>query len=141
MKLLIINGPNLNMLGRREPGIYGSESYDDLVEKIRLYSEEKKVETVVFQSNHEGAIIDAIQDSYGKFDGIIINAGGYSHTSIAIHDALKSVSLPVVEVHISDIFKREEFRNFTYTGLVAEKSIIGHGTNGYLEAIDHFLQK
>ncbi len=141
MKILVINGPNLNMLGKREPGLYGTENYESLVEKIRLHSEKKNVETVVFQSNHEGAIIDTIQDAWGRFDGIVINAGAYSHTSIAILDALKSVSLPVVEVHITDISKREEFRHFTYTGLVAEKSIIGHGTDGYLEAIDYLINR
>lgn len=138
MKILVINGPNLNMLGIREVGIYGSETYSSLVDKIKDYAKERKVEVECKQSNYEGEIITFIQNAYfDKVDGIIINPGAYTHTSIAILDALKSVNIKTVEVHISDLSKREEFRQKSYVSLFAEKRIIGHGLNGYLEAIDY----
>ena len=138
MKILVINGPNLNMLGIREVGIYGSETYSSLVEKIKDYAKERKVEVECKQSNYEGEIVTFIQNAYfDKVDGIIINPGAYTHTSIAILDALKSVDIKTVEVHISDLSKREEFRQKSYVSLFAEKRIIGHGLNGYLEAIDY----
>ena len=136
MKLLVLNGPNINMLGIREPGIYGTETYKSLLEKIRRHCEKKQVEVKCFQSNHEGALVDEIQAAYGKFDGIVINPAAYTHTSVAILDALKAVSIPAVEVHISDVGTREEFRRFSYVSLVAKKTIVGHGTDGYLEAVD-----
>ena len=138
MKILVINGPNLNMLGIREVGIYGSETYSSLVKKIKDYAKERKVEVECKQSNYEGEIVTFIQNAYfDKVDGIIINPGAYTHTSIAILDALKSVNIKTVEVHISDLSKREEFRQKSYVSLFAEKRIIGHGLNGYLEAIDY----
>ncbi len=136
MKLLVLNGPNINMLGIREPGVYGKETYAALLEKIRSHCAEKHVEVKCFQSNHEGALVDEIQAAYGKFDGIVINPAAYTHTSVAILDALKAVSIPTVEVHISDVNTREEFRHFSYVSLVAKKTIVGHGTDGYLEAVD-----
>lgn len=141
MKILVINGPNLNMLGIREPHIYGSETYLDLVNLLNRYAEEKKIELEIYQSNHEGDIIDKIQAAYQKKDGLIINAGGYTHTSIAIMDAVKSVNIPSVEVHISDLKKREDFRQISYLSYVCEKTIIGKGLNGYLEAIDYLMTK
>ena len=136
MKILVINGPNLNMLGIREPGIYGKETYETLLEKIRTYADQCGVEISFYQSNHEGDLVDAIQGAYGKMDGIVINPGAYTHTSIAILDAAKAVGLPMVEVHISDVSKREAFRQISYIRAACQKHIIGHGTNGYLEAID-----
>ena len=141
MKLLVINGPNINMLGIREPGVYGRETYADLIEKIRRHCTEKHVEVKCFQSNHEGAIVDEIQAAYGKFDGIVINPAAYTHTSVAILDALKAVSIPTVEVHISDVNTREAFRHFSYVSLAAKKTIIGHGTDGYLEAVDWLFEQ
>lgn len=138
MKILVINGPNLNMLGIREVGIYGSETYSSLVDKIKDYAKESNIDVECKQSNYEGEIITFIQNAYfDKVDGIIINPGAYTHTSIAILDALKSVNIKTVEVHISDLSKREEFRQKSYVSLFAEKRIIGHGLNGYLEAIDY----
>ncbi len=141
MKLLVLNGPNINMLGIREPGVYGKETYAALLEKIRSHCAEKHVEVKCFQSNHEGAIVDEIQAAYGKFDGIVINPAAYTHTSVAILDALKAVSIPTVEVHISDVNTREEFRHFSYVSLAAKKTIVGHGTDGYLEAVDWLLEQ
>ena len=140
MKLLVINGPNLNMLGIREPDVYGSQTYADLVEYIRDYCENKSVAVDFFQSNHEGAIVDRIQEAYRKYDGIVINPAAYSHTSIAILDAIKAVGIPTVEVHISDINSREAFRKFSYVSLAAKKTITGKGFAGYLEAIDLLLE-
>ena len=138
MKILVINGTNLNMLGIREVGIYGSETYSSLVKKIKDYAKESNIDVECKQSNYEGEIITFIQNAYfDKVDGIIINPGAYTHTSIAILDALKSVNIKTVEVHISDLSKREEFRQKSYVSLFAEKRIIGHGLNGYLEAIDY----
>ena len=139
MKILVINGPNLNMLGIREPDHYGKETYADLVLKIQNYCAEKGVSVKCFQSNHEGALVDEIQNAYQNFDGIVINPGAYTHTSIAILDAVKSVNIPTVEVHISNLEEREDFRQISYIRLAAAKTITGHGTNGYLEAIDFLI--
>ena len=137
MTILVINGPNLNMLGIREPEIYGRETYDDLCQKIREHAEKRGVEVTLYQSNHEGDLVDVIQQAYGNTDGIVINPGGYTHTSVAIPDALKAVSIPAVEVHISDVDAREEFRKISYVRSACVKTIAGHGTDGYLEAIDY----
>lgn len=136
MRFLVVNGVNLNMLGIREKELYGKRDYSKLVEFIQESANLTGVEVECFQSNHEGELVEAIQRSYGKFDGIIINAGAYTHTSIAILDALKAVNLPTVEVHLTDISSREEFRKFSYTSLHAFKVIKGKGFNGYAEAID-----
>ena len=136
MKILVINGPNLNMLGIREPKHYGKETYADLISKIQNHCDEVGVEVEFFQSNHEGALVDEIQKAYGKIDGIVINPGAYTHTSIAILDAVKSVSIPTVEVHISKVDEREEFRKISFVRLACVKTIVGHGTDGYIEAID-----
>ena len=141
MKILVINGPNLNMLGIREPDHYGKETYKDLCEKIQKHADNKNAEVKIYQSNHEGDLVDEIQKAYGVFDGIVINPGAYTHTSIAILDALKSVSIPTVEVHISKVEEREDFRQVSYVRLASEKTITGHGTDGYLEAIDYLLEK
>ena len=135
MKFLIINGPNLNMLGIREPAIYGAQTYETLLGVISSACEEAGVEHEAFQSNHEGAIVDKIQEAYGKFDGIVINPAAYTHTSIAILDALKTVSIPTVEVHISDISAREEFRRHSFVSYVAIETIAGLGFEGYRRAI------
>lgn len=135
MKFLVINGPNINMLGIREPGIYGSESYSQLVEFIKKSCEELGVECECRQSNHEGDIVDMIQSAYGVFDGIVINPAAYTHTSVAILDALKAVNIPTAEVHISDISQRDEFRKFSYVSLVAQKTICGLGFEGYRQAV------
>ena len=140
MKLLVINGPNLNLLGLREPGIYGKGTLSDLEDFLRKVGEEEGVELSFFQSNHEGAIVDTIQAAYGVMDGIVINPAAYTHTSVAILDALKAVAIPTVEIHISDVNTREEFRRFSYVSLAAKKTIVGHGTDGYLEAIDWFCE-
>lgn len=141
MRLLVINGPNINMLGIREPDIYGYQTYRELCDDIREYGRDKGLDISCFQSNHEGTIIDQIQLAYHeKFSGIIINPAGYSHTSIAILDALKAVNIPVIEVHLTDISKREEFRQFSYVSLVAKKTITGHGFKGYFMAIDYFCE-
>ena len=141
MKILVINGPNLNMLGIREPGIYGTENYNSLLEKISAHAKEKKIEADFFQSNHEGALVDKIQEAYGVFDGIVINPGAYTHTSIALLDAVKAVGIPTVEVHISDLSKREDFRRISYIRLGCIASVIGKGTDGYLEAMDILLER
>ena len=139
MKILVLNGPNINMLGIREPDIYGKETYKDLCKLITDYAEEKGVEVKLFQSNHEGALVDEIQDAYGKFDGIVINPAAYTHTSVALLDALKSVGIPCVEVHISDVSKREDFRQTSYVRLACKKTFMGLGFNGYLRAIDFLI--
>ena len=141
MKILILNGPNINMLGMREPEIYGRETYYDLEEKVKKHGEEVGIEIEIFQSNYEGALIDTIQEAYGNTDGIVLNAGAYTHTSIALLDALKSVQIPTVEVHISKVEEREEFRQISYIRSYCEKTISGHGTDGYLEAIDYLRGK
>ena len=135
MKIMIINGPNLNMLGIREPAHYGKETYEDLLNKIRKHADERGVSVEFRQSNHEGDLVDYIQSTYGKFDGIVINPAAYTHTSIAILDALKAVGIPAVEVHISDVSQREEFRQISYAGMACCKTIMGHGLEGYREAI------
>lgn len=141
MKILVINGPNLNMLGIREPGIYGSETYATLLDKISAHAEKRGVSVEFFQSNHEGALVDRIQEAFGNTDGIVINPGAYTHTSIALLDALKAVGIPAVEVHISDVSKREEFRSVSYIRAACVGSVIGHGTDGYLEAMDMLIER
>lgn len=139
MRILIINGPNINMLGIREPDIYGRTTYVDLCAMIRDHAAESGTEVTIYQSNHEGDLVDAIQRAYGTQDAIIINPAAYTHTSVAILDALKAVALPAVEVHISDPDTREEFRRVSYVRSACVKTICGHGLNGYLEAIDYLL--
>ena len=141
MKLYVLNGPNLNMLGIREPSHYGDGTYGALCEKIEAHAKEKGVQVLLYQSNHEGAIVDKIQEAYFKgADGIVINPGAYTHTSIALLDAIKATSLPTVEVHISDVTKREDFRQVSYVRLAAVKTIVGHGLMGYLEACDYLFE-
>ena len=140
MKVLVMNGPNLNFLGIREPDKYGNETYNDLLEKISKHCNEIGVEVSFYQSNHEGDLVDAFQKAYfDKIDAIVINPGAYTHTSIALLDAAKSVMIPVAEVHITDVSKREDFRQISYIRHAAVHSVIGHGTDGYLEAIDLML--
>lgn len=141
MKILVINGPNINMLGIREPEIYGKESYAALCKLLDDTALALTVEIRHIQSNHEGAIIDAIQQAYGNTDGIVINPAGYTHTSVAILDALKAVSIPAVEVHISNVDARESFRQISYPGLYCEKTIKGHGIAGYREAIEYLVSR
>ena len=135
MKFLILNGPNLNLLGLREPAIYGSRDYAALVSLIQSVCREAAVECEIFQSNHEGALVDKIQEAYGVFDGIIINPAAYTHTSVAILDALKAVALPAVEVHLSDVSQRESFRQISYAGMACVKTYMGLGFDGYREAV------
>ena len=135
MKILVINGPNINMLGIREPGVYGRNTFADLLALIEETAREESLEIEQYQSNHEGDLVDKIQWAYGKIDGIVINPAAYTHTSIAILDALKAVSIPAVEVHISDVDAREPFRQISYAGLACAKTIKGHGLAGYKEAI------
>ena len=137
MKLLFLNGPNLNMLGVREPDIYGKQTYAALEEYIRSFCAELGIECEIYQSNHEGALVDAIQGAYQKFDGIVINPAAYTHTSVALLDALKAVGLPAVEVHLSDVSKREDFRQVSYVRLACCKTIAGHGFEGYRLAAEH----
>ena len=141
MKILVINGPNLNMLGIREPGIYGKSSFADLLNLLEDTARELGIEVEQYQSNHEGDLVDKIQWAYGKVDGIVINPAAYTHTSVAILDALKAVSIPAVEVHISDVDARESFRQISYAGLACCKTIKGHGLEGYREAIQFLFQK
>ena len=138
MKILVINGPNLNMLGIREPDIYGAQSFSALEEFIRRSANELSLDVTLFQSNHEGAIVDVIQSAYNNYDGIVINPAAYTHTSVAILDALKAVAIPTVEVHLSDINTREEFRKHSYVSLIAKKTICGLGFEGYREALKYF---
>lgn len=140
MKILVINGPNINMLGIREPEHYGKETYADLVSKIDAHCEKKNVDVKVFQSNHEGVLVDEIQKAYKCTDGIVINPGAYTHTSIALLDAIKAVGIPTVEVHISKLEEREAFRQISYVRSACVKTITGHGTDGYLEAIDFLTE-
>ena len=137
-KVLVINGPNINMLGIREPDVYGAKSYDDLLAFIAEAANESGVDVQCFQSNSEGAIVDEIQQAYGKFNGIVINPAAYTHTSIAIPDAIKAVGIPAIEVHLSDINKREPYRQISYTSEACETSIVGKGFEGYREAIRFF---
>lgn len=141
MHILVINGPNLNMLGIREPDIYGKNTYADLCSLIETKAKEIGVTVELFQSNHEGSIVDKIQESYQKADGIVINPAAYTHTSVAILDALKAVAIPTCEVHISDVDAREEFRRISYVGLYAEKKIAGYGFDGYLMAMEYLKEK
>ena len=136
MKILVINGPNLNLLGIREPEIYGKGDYDSLVRLINDHARSIGIECEIYQSNHEGDLVDKIQQAYGVFDGIVINPAAYTHTSVAILDALKAVGIPAVEVHISDVSKRESFRNISYVRQACVDSVIGKGFSGYIEAID-----
>ncbi len=140
MKILVLNGPNINMLGIREPKIYGKENYASLIAKIQNYANERGIELKIFQSNHEGVLVDEIQAAYKKFDGIVINPAAYTHTSVALLDALKAVGIPTVEVHISDVSKREDFRQISYVRSACIATISGHGTDGYLEAIDLLIE-
>ena len=140
MKFLVINGPNLNMLGLREPSIYGERSYKALVELIETVCRDEEIQVEVFQSNHEGAIVDKIQAAYGVFDGIVINPAAYTHTSVAILDALKAVALPAVEVHLSDVSAREDFRQISYAGMACVKTYMGLGFEGYRQAILYLKQ-
>ena len=137
MKFLIINGPNLNMLGIREPEIYGNKTYADLCDNLNAYCKESGIECSLFQSNYEGALVDAIQNAYGNTDGIIINPGAYTHTSIALLDAVKAVGIPTVEIHISDPDLREDFRKVSFIRAACICTIKGHGLNGYYEAVDY----
>ena len=140
MKILVINGPNLNMLGIREPDIYGKKAFSDLLELLENTAHELNIEIEQYQSNHEGCLVDKIQEAYGMFDGIVINPAAYTHTSVAILDALKAVGIPAVEVHISDVDSREPFRQISYAGLACCKTIKGHGFDGYREAILHLIE-
>ena len=141
MKILVLNGPNLNMLGIREPGIYGKESFQDLLNLLEETGKNLGVEVEQYQSNHEGDLVDKIQWAYGKIDGIVINPGGYTHTSVAILDALKAVSIPAVEVHISNVDAREPFRQISYVGLYCEKTIKGQSLDGYRQAIAYLCEQ
>ena len=140
MTIFVINGPNLNMLGIREPDQYGRQTYADLVEMIQRHCAEKGVAVELFQSNHEGALVDEIQRAYGRADGIVINPGAYTHTSIALLDAVKAVGVPTVEVHISKVEEREDFRQVSYIRSACVKTITGHGLDGYVEAIDFLIE-
>ena len=140
MRILIINGPNINMLGIREKNIYGSKNYKDLIKYIKEYTKEKDIEIEIYQSNSEGQIINKIQEAYNLYDGIVINPAAYTHTSIAILDALKAVNIPTVEVHLTDVDKREDFSKISYVSYFAKKTIKGKGFDGYIEAID-FLKE
>lgn len=135
MKILVLNGPNINMLGIREPDVYGKKTFSDLLALLEKTAKEEHVDITQYQSNHEGCLVDQIQAAYGVFDGIVINPAAYTHTSIAIMDALKAVGIPAVEVHISDVCKREDFRQVSYVGMACVKTITGHGIEGYREAI------
>ena len=139
MKILVINGPNINMLGVREPEIYGRQSYSYLIEMIGIKASQLGVDVCEYQSNHEGDIVDKIQSAYGVFDGIVINPAAYTHTSVAIPDALKAVGIPTVEVHISDINSREEFRRHSFTSCACIKTIAGFGLDGYCMAMEHLV--
>ena len=141
MKLLIVNGPNLNMLGIREPRIYGTQTYADLIALLNREAARLGVDIEIVQSNHEGAIVDAIQAAYGRMDGIVINPAAYTHTSVAILDALKAVGLPAVEVHLSDVSAREAFRQVSYAGMACEKTFMGLGFQGYVKAMEYLCGK
>lgn len=141
MKILVINGPNINMLGIREPNIYGKHTFHDLLDLLAQTADNLGIEIEQFQSNHEGALVDKIQSAYEVFDGIVINPAAYTHTSVAILDALKSVAIPAVEVHISDVDSREAFRKISYAGLACEKTIKGQGLDGYRQAISYLFDK
>lgn len=141
MKLCIINGPNLNMLGIREPDIYGRTTYADLCALIENHAQARGVDVEIYQSNHEGDLVDKIQACYGTTDGIVINPAAYTHTSVALLDAVKAVGIPTVEIHISDVSQREDFRQVSYIRAACVKTISGHGIQGYIEAMDHLLDE
>ena len=144
MKILVLNGPNINMLGIREPGVYGSQSYTELLRLLDLWADELGVEMEHYQSNHEGCLVDKIQAAWGVFDGIVINPAAYTHTSIAILDALKAVAIPAVEIHISDVKQREDFRQISYAGKACIHTVMGQGLDGYRQAIvylKNYLEK
>ena len=141
MKILVINGPNLNMLGIREPAIYGAENYDALCSLINAFAEEHGVDVEIFQSNHEGDLVDEIQQAWGTVDGIVINPAAYTHTSVALLDAVKAVGIPTVEVHISDVSKREDFRQVSYIRQACIATISGHGFRGYTEAMELLIKE
>ena len=141
MKLLVINGPNINMLGIREPGIYGKQTFSDLIALLKKTADELDIELEHFQSNHEGCIVDKIQSAYGNTQGIVINPAAYTHTSVAILDALKAVAIPSVEVHISNVDAREPFRQISYPGMYCEKTIKGLGLDGYCQAMRYLKEK
>ena len=141
MKIMVINGPNLNLIGIREPDVYGRVCYRDLCEKISAHCEKNAVQVEIRQSNHEGDLVDWIQSCYQNFDGIVINPGAYTHTSIAILDAVKAVGIPTCEVHISDVNAREEFRRISYIRAACVLTVSGHGTDGYLEAMDYLIER
>ncbi len=140
MKILVINGPNINMLGLREPQIYGNENYESLCKCVENHAKELGVEVEIYQSNHEGDLVDKIQEAYGKVNGIVINPGAYTHTSIALLDAVKAVSIPTVEVHISAVEAREDFRQISYIRSACVKTITGRGIKGYSEAMDFLAE-
>lgn len=141
MNILVLNGPNLNLLGLREPGIYGTENYQTLLDRVNGAADRLGVSVTCRQSNHEGTLVDEIQAAYGVMDAIIINPGAYTHTSIAILDAVKAVGLPCVEVHISDVSRREDFRQISYVRLACEKTIMGEGISGYIHAMEYLAEK
>ncbi len=141
MKILVLNGPNINMLGLREPDIYGKSGFQDLLMLLDTTAQQLGITVHQYQSNHEGDLVDKIQQAYGVYDGIVINPAAYTHTSVAILDALKAVSIPAVEVHISDVDAREPFRQISYAGLACEKTVKGNGINGYAEAITYLVNK
>lgn len=141
MKILVLNGPNINMLGIREPDIYGKQSFRDLLDLLARTAKEFAIEIEQYQSNHEGYLVDKIQSAYGHADAIVINPAAYTHTSVAILDALKSVGIPAVEVHISDVDSREAFRQISYAGLACEKTIKGQGLDGYRQAVQYLVEK
>ncbi len=141
MKILVLNGPNINMLGIREPGIYGKQTFQDLLNLLTKTAEDLDIELEQYQSNHEGNLVDKIQTAYGSVAGIVINPAAYTHTSVAILDALKSVGIPAVEVHISDVTTREDFRQISYARLACEKTIMGQGIDGYRQAIEYLVNK
>lgn len=141
MRILVLNGPNINMLGIREPGIYGTQTFQDLITLLDQTAQQLDVEMEQYQSNHEGCLVDMIQQAYGRFQGIVINPAAYTHTSVAILDALKSVNIPAVEVHISDVDAREEFRQISYPGMYCEKTIKGQGLDGYRQAMQYLKER
>lgn len=139
MKFLVLNGPNLNLIGKREPEIYGNQSLEDYIAEMRQRFPDCEIDS--FQSNHEGVLIDKLQEAMGNYDGVVINPGGYAHTSIALADTIRAIDIPVVEVHISNIYEREEYRHHSFTAEAAVKSIVGHGLEGYAEAINFLITK
>lgn len=141
MKILVLNGPNINMLGIREPGVYGKQSFTDLLQLLKDTAQKTGIEIEQYQSNHEGDLVDKIQAAYQKVDAIVINPAAYTHTSVAILDALKAVSIPCVEVHISDVDSREDFRQISYAGMACEKTIKGQGLDGYRQAIEYLAER